>query len=232
VTGKSGAPSARYRRAGPVLTADAGDRSSCWRLPQLRRPVAVTLAREIAPAHFYSGGKFIGDLPLEWLVGPACVVDLERMGLGDYDLYGPEHFERWERDTGTTIEPDDILIIHTGYHKHYPEDWASRDEVDETKYFIRHPRDQPPLTAGIAQRAEHRAPSHEGFPLDRALGLSDVGHRRNLDDRHVVSVTGARSSAPQACCARRRSARRRWLASPHRSPRRGSRRSGASARRR
>ena len=58
-----------------------------------------------APAHFYSGGKFIGDLPLEWLVGPACVVDLERMGLGDYDLYGPEHFERWERDTGITIEP-------------------------------------------------------------------------------------------------------------------------------
>jgi kynurenine formamidase len=92
-----------------------------------------------APAHFLSGGKFIGDLPLEWLVGPACVVDLERMGIGDYEIYGPEHFERWERETGITIEPDDILLIHTGYHKHYPENWASRDEVDETKYFIRHP---------------------------------------------------------------------------------------------
>src|SRR5512133_4404242 len=34
-----------------------------------------------APAHFFSGGKFIGDLPLEWLVGTACVVDLERMGV-------------------------------------------------------------------------------------------------------------------------------------------------------
>jgi kynurenine formamidase len=53
-----------------------------------------------APAHFQSGGKFIGDLPLDWLVGPACVVDLERMGIGDYEIYGPEHFERWERDTG------------------------------------------------------------------------------------------------------------------------------------
>jgi arylformamidase len=92
-----------------------------------------------APSHFYSGGKFIGDLPLERLVGPACVVDLERMGLGDYEIYGPEHFERWERDTGITIEPDDILIIHTGYHKHYPENWTDRSEVDETKYFIRHP---------------------------------------------------------------------------------------------
>ncbi len=45
-----------------------------------------------APAHFLSGGKFVGDLPLDFLVGPACVVDLERMGLGDYDLFGPEHY--------------------------------------------------------------------------------------------------------------------------------------------
>src|SRR5438874_919029 len=60
-----------------------------------------------APAHFYSGGKFIGDLPLDWLVGPACVVDLERMGLGDFDLYGPEHFERWEQDSGGAI--DEVL---------------------------------------------------------------------------------------------------------------------------
>ncbi len=66
-----------------------------------------------APAHFLSGGKFIGDLPLDFLIGPACVVDLERMGLGDFDLYGPEHFERWEQDTGHRIERGDILVIHT-----------------------------------------------------------------------------------------------------------------------
>ena len=92
-----------------------------------------------APAHFLSGGKFIGDLPLEFLVGPACVVDLERMGIDDYELYGPEHFERWEKDTGIKIERGDILIIHTGYHRHYPENWTNLSEVDETRYFIRHP---------------------------------------------------------------------------------------------
>lgn len=92
-----------------------------------------------APAHFLSGGKFIGDLPLEFLVGPACVVDLEKMGIGDYELYGPEHFERWEKDTGITIERGDILIIHTGYHRYYPENWTDLSEVDETRYFIRHP---------------------------------------------------------------------------------------------
>ena len=92
-----------------------------------------------APAHFLSGGKFIGDLPLEFLVGPACVVDLERMGVGDYELYGPEHFERWEKDTGIKIERGDILIIHTGYHRHYPENWTDLSQIDETRYFIRHP---------------------------------------------------------------------------------------------
>src|SRR3984893_1068741 len=70
-----------------------------------------------APAHFLSGGKCIGD----------------------YELSGPEHFERWERETDLRIERDEILVIHTGYHRHYPENWTDLSQVDETKYFIRHP---------------------------------------------------------------------------------------------
>jgi kynurenine formamidase len=74
-----------------------------------------------APAHFMTRGKFIGDLTLNFLIGPACVVDLEKMGLGDFDVYGPEHFERWEKDTGHRIERGDILVIHTGYHRYFAE---------------------------------------------------------------------------------------------------------------
>ncbi len=92
-----------------------------------------------APAHFMSGGKFIGDLPLDFLIGPACVVDLQRYGIDDYDVFGPEHFERWEKDTGLKIDARDILIIRTGYHRYYPENWADRSRADETRYFIRHP---------------------------------------------------------------------------------------------
>lgn len=92
-----------------------------------------------SPAHFYSRGKFIGDLPLDWLVGPACVVDLTKFGLGDYDIYTPDHFEKWEVNTGLKIERGDILIVNTGYHKYYPENWVDRSEVDEEKYFLRHP---------------------------------------------------------------------------------------------
>src|SRR5260370_6655124 len=74
-----------------------------------------------APAHFLSGGKFIGDLSLDFLIGPACVVHLERMGLGDYDLFHPEHFERCEQDTRHRDERGDILVIHSGYHRQHPE---------------------------------------------------------------------------------------------------------------
>jgi arylformamidase len=92
-----------------------------------------------APAHFLSGGKFIGDLDVEWLIGPACIVDLTKQGLGDYELYGPEHFETWERDTGLAIERGDIVVINTGYHRYYPENWVDRSSTDETRYFVRHP---------------------------------------------------------------------------------------------
>jgi arylformamidase len=30
-------------------------------------------------------------------------------------------------------------VIHTGYHRYYPENWADLSTVDETRYFIRHP---------------------------------------------------------------------------------------------
>jgi kynurenine formamidase len=105
-----------------------------------------------APAHFLSGGKFVADLPIEWLVGPACVVDLERLGVGDYDVYGPEQFERWEEETGITIEPGDVLVIHTGYHRYYPENWVDRSEVDEARYFLRHPGPGRPFANWVLER--------------------------------------------------------------------------------
>jgi len=95
-----------------------------------------------APNHFITNARGIGELPIEFLVGPACVVDLQKMGLGDYQIYGPEHFERWEQQTGIKIERGDILVIHTGYHRFYPANWTASCgpiEPDETRYFIKHP---------------------------------------------------------------------------------------------
>ena len=95
-----------------------------------------------APNHFITNARGIGELPIDFLVGPACVVDLQKMGIGDYQIYGPRHFERWEQQTGISIQRGDILVIHTGYHRFYPSNWTAEcgpPEPDETRYFIKHP---------------------------------------------------------------------------------------------
>ncbi len=51
-----------------------------------------------------------------------------------------------------TIQPHDILIIHTGYHRYYPENWTNLDDVDETKYFIRHPGPTRPFAEWLIDR--------------------------------------------------------------------------------
>lgn len=92
-----------------------------------------------APLHFVTNGQDIGSIPIEKLFGPAVIVDLEKMGIGDYQIYTPQHFEDWERKTGITIERGDIVFVHTGYHKYYPSNWAAETQPDETRYFIKHP---------------------------------------------------------------------------------------------
>jgi arylformamidase len=101
-----------------------------------------------APLHFQTKGSDISSIPLDKLVGPACVVDLGKMGIGDYEIYGPDHFEKWEQSTGNKIERGDILVIHTGYHRFYPSNWAGGCEAydpnetrlaDDERYFVKHP---------------------------------------------------------------------------------------------
>lgn len=96
-----------------------------------------------SPWHFYDPGPDVAGIPIETLFGPACVVDLEKLGVGDFDLYGPEHFEEWERRTGIKIQPGDILIIHTGFHRYYNEQWCpctcGEAKPDLPRYFLHQP---------------------------------------------------------------------------------------------
>lgn len=96
-----------------------------------------------SPWHFYDPGPDVAGIPVETLFGPAVVVDLEKLGVGDYDLYGPEHFEEWERRTGIRIEKGDILIIHTGFHRYYNEQWCpcrcGEAKPDLPRYFLNQP---------------------------------------------------------------------------------------------
>lgn len=96
-----------------------------------------------SPWHFYDPGPDVAGIPVEHLFGPAAVVDLEKLGVRDFDLYGPEHFEEWERRTGIRIQKGDILVIHTGFHRYYNEQWCpcrcGDARADLPRYFLNQP---------------------------------------------------------------------------------------------
>jgi len=79
--------------------------------------------------HFYTAGKDIASLDLDFLVHEAAVVDLSDI-CGEYDIYTSKMVE--ER---VEVRQGDILIVHTGYH-HYGWDQPTADEV---AYMVKHP---------------------------------------------------------------------------------------------
>jgi len=79
--------------------------------------------------HFYTPGKDIASLSMDFLVHEGVIVDLSD-ACGDYDIYTSKMIE--ER---VEIKKDDILLIHTGYH-HFGWDMPTADEV---RYMIKHP---------------------------------------------------------------------------------------------
>jgi kynurenine formamidase len=79
--------------------------------------------------HFYTPGKDIADLEMDFLVNEGVIVDLSDVA-GDYDIYTSQMVE--ER---VDVREGDILIIHTGYH-HFGWD---HDTADEIRYMVKHP---------------------------------------------------------------------------------------------
>lgn len=79
--------------------------------------------------HFYSPGKDMAALELDFLMHEGAIVDLSD-AVGDYDVYTSKMVE--ER---VEVKDGDILIIHTGYH-HYGWD---QPEADEIRYMVKHP---------------------------------------------------------------------------------------------
>ena len=79
--------------------------------------------------HFYTPGKDIASLTMDFLVGPGAIVDLSDAA-ADYDVYTSKMVE-----DRVEIRESDILVIHTGYHR-YGWDQPSADEV---RYMVKHP---------------------------------------------------------------------------------------------
>ncbi len=79
--------------------------------------------------HFYTPGRDMAQLPMDYLVHDAAIVDLSDVA-GDYDVYSSKMIE--ER---VEVKEGDILVIHTGYH-HFGWDQPTADEV---RYMVKHP---------------------------------------------------------------------------------------------
>jgi kynurenine formamidase len=79
--------------------------------------------------HFYTPGKDIASLSLDYLMHEGVIVDLSD-AVGDYDVYTSKMVE--ER---VEVREGDILIIHTGYH-HFGWDQPAADEI---RYMVKHP---------------------------------------------------------------------------------------------
>lgn len=79
--------------------------------------------------HFYTAGKDIADLTMDYLVHDAAIVDLSDAA-GDYQVYTSKMIE-----DRVEVKEGDILVIHTGYH-HFGWDQPTADEI---RYMVKHP---------------------------------------------------------------------------------------------
>lgn len=62
-----------------------------------------------APFHYISHGASIDEIPIENFVGEGVILNIQKEALG---MITEEDFEK----VSPVIEPDDIVIIHTGWH--------------------------------------------------------------------------------------------------------------------
>jgi arylformamidase len=79
--------------------------------------------------HFFTPGKDIAELDLNYLMSDGVVVDLSDVA-ADYDIYTSEMVE-----SKVEVREGDILIISTGFHKY---GW-DQPTADEVRYMVKHP---------------------------------------------------------------------------------------------
>ena len=125
-----------------------------------------------APRHFVTNGLTIDQLPLEWLYGDGVIVDLSH--LDELDIFTPKDIE-----DRVEVREGDILIIHTGWHKHA----QFGTEPDEEKYIQRHPGPHFDLVPWLLEKkiklwgVDMISTDHPmNLPIGRFLGRGGLEH--------------------------------------------------------
>jgi kynurenine formamidase len=83
--------------------------------------------------HFWAAGRTIGQVPLDYWMGPGVIVDISDQ-VSNSSVYTPAMIE-----SKVDVREGDILIIKTGWHQY---GWVSEDS-DEFRYMIKHPGPSP-----------------------------------------------------------------------------------------
>lgn len=74
-----------------------------------------------APVHFAKGRRSVEAIPLERLIGPACVIDVSAAALQDADYQVTAgDMQAWEAEHGE-IPAHAIVLLHTGYGAFWPD---------------------------------------------------------------------------------------------------------------
>lgn len=74
-----------------------------------------------APRHFAEGKQSANEVPLNRLMGPACVIDVSEAAVADADYrLQTSDVEAWELENGP-IEEGCIVLLNTGYARFWPD---------------------------------------------------------------------------------------------------------------
>lgn len=134
-----------------------------------------------APYHFDPNGLKVNQLPLDWLLSQAVLIDLgpveAKRKITVSDL------SRVLRDTNTKIEPNDVVIVKTGWSLHAEEDRYVTDypglTVDAAQFLL----DSGMKALGVdSPDPDH--PEISGFPVHNLLlpkGVLIIENLSNLD---------------------------------------------------
>ena len=80
-----------------------------------------------APTHFFEGSWNIGDIPLENLIAPVCLLDVRNEMEPDFFVL-PHHVEAYEKKYGP-IQKHSLVIAQTGWEQFWsnPEQYQNKD---------------------------------------------------------------------------------------------------------
>lgn len=75
-----------------------------------------------APIHFAKNGQTVDEIPLNNLVGKAIKINVSEKAFQNPNyLVTIEDFQKWEQNEKMTIPDGSIVLLETGFSKHYPD---------------------------------------------------------------------------------------------------------------